>query len=294
MDNVAIKEGFIGQKLLIFPKITLLTLQTNRLTSPFYITDIGHYPNASHHLRERKKGSKQYIFIYCTSGEGWLEENGQRKQIGPNQFVILEKNKPHRYGSSRSSPWTILWMHFSGTLSTSLYQRYFELSDKEREVPYLKDRVELFYQIFEVLSDNYNTKNLEYSCLLSLNFVSSFIFNKQDKHSNNFKKSSLVQNILQFLNDNLDKTFKAEDLANLFHYSSSHILSTFKKNTGYSLFQFFNMKKVQKACEYLNYTDMTIKEISFRLGFQDPLYFSRLFKSHMGISPRKYRKREMG
>ncbi len=53
------------------------------------------------------------------------------------------------------------------------------------------------------------------------------------------------------------------------------------------------MKKVQKACEYLNYTDLTIKEISFSLGFQDPLYFSRLFKGHMGISPRKYRKGQM-
>jgi AraC-like DNA-binding protein len=290
MDNLAISEGFIGQKLLIFPKNTLLTLKTNTLTSPFHITDIGHYPNATHHLRERKRGAKQYIFIYCTSGEGWLEEHGDRKTIGPNEFVIIEKNRPHRYGASESSPWTILWMHFSGNLAASLYERYAELSDKERKVSYLNDRVQLFYQIFEVLSENYNIKNLEYSCLLSLNFISSFIFNKQDKHSNNFKKSNLVQNIIQFLNENLDKTYKSEDLTNLFHYSSSHILSTFKKNTGFSLFQFFNMKKVQKACEYLNYTDLTIKEISFRLGFQDPLYFSRLFKSHMGISPRKYRK----
>lgn len=293
MNNVGNREGFVGQKLIIFPKNTILTLKTNTLTSPFYITDIGHYPNASHHFRERKKGAKQYIFIYCTSGEGWFKVRGEKRTIGPNQFVVLEKNEAHLYGASESSPWTIFWIHFSGTLAPSLYERYSELSYKEREVPLLEDRVQQFHQIFEVLSNNYNTKNLEYACLLFLNFISSFIFNKQDKHSNNFKKSNLVQNIIQFLNDNLDKTYKSEDLTALFHYSSSHILSTFKKNTGYSLFQFFNMKKIQKACEYLNYTDLTIKEISFRVGFRDPLYFSRLFKSHLGISPRKYRKGQL-
>ena len=53
---------------------------------------------------------------------------------------------------------------------------------------------------------------------------------------------------------------------------------------------FFNLKKTQKACEYLNYTDLSIKEISYKIGFDDPLYFSRIFKNFMGKSPRNYKK----
>ena len=52
---------------------------------------------------------------------------------------------------------------------------------------------------------------------------------------------------------------------------------------------FFNLKKAQKACEYLNYTDLSIKEISFKVGVEDPLYFSRIFKNYMGKSLRNYK-----
>jgi len=56
---------------------------------------------------------------------------------------------------------------------------------------------------------------------------------------------------------------------------------------------FFNLNKTQKACEYLSYTDLSIKEISFKIGFEDPLYFSRTFKNFMGKSPRNYRKSQL-
>jgi AraC family transcriptional regulator of arabinose operon len=52
---------------------------------------------------------------------------------------------------------------------------------------------------------------------------------------------------------------------------------------------FFNFKKIQQASEYLNCTDLSVKEISFKVGFQDPLYFSRMFKNYSGKSPRLYR-----
>ncbi|GLR17853.1 AraC family transcriptional regulator [Portibacter lacus] len=289
MDSDAIQDGFLGQRVVIIPKQTRKELKSNVLTAPFYITDIGRYPKAIHHLKERRKGCNQYIFIYCTSGRGWVKIKGERITISPNEFIIIEKNTPHQYGASEKDPWTILWMHYTGHLSDALFERYNEMNQTVHEVPFLNERIKVFDQIFEVLAENYRAKDLEYACLLSLNFMSSFIFNKVDKHSHNFKKNNLVQDIINFLNQNMDKTLKSDDLAHKFHYSVSHILSTFKKNTGYPLFQFFNMKKIQKACEYLNYTDLSIKEISFKLGYQDPLYFSRVFKGQMGVSPRQYR-----
>ncbi|WP_235296919.1 AraC family transcriptional regulator [Portibacter marinus] len=293
MDSLAIQQGFLGQKILVIPKKTRKELKNNAMTAPFYITDIGQYPNAEHHMRERQHGAKQYIFIYCTGGEGWVIERDLKTIVSPNQFIIIEKDAPHSYGASEEHPWTIFWIHFSGHLSEALYQRYAELNIKDTEVPYMNERIEVFDQIFEVLSDHYRAKNLEYACLLALHFISSFIFNNEDRNSNNFKKNTLTQDIIAYLREHIDKSLRAEDLAQKFHYSTSHILSTFKKSTGYPLFKFFNMKKVQKACEYLNYTDLSIKEISFKLGFQDPLYFSRLFKSQMGVSPRKYRKEQL-
>jgi AraC family transcriptional regulator of arabinose operon len=54
---------------------------------------------------------------------------------------------------------------------------------------------------------------------------------------------------------------------------------------------YFNHLKIQKACQYLHFTDDRINQIADQLGIGDSYYFSRLFKKLMGISPVEYRKR---
>ncbi|WP_445731741.1 helix-turn-helix domain-containing protein [Mariniflexile sp.] len=83
--------------------------------------------------------------------------------------------------------------------------------------------------------------------------------------------------------------FTLDEIAEKFNYSKSYLHTKFKIKTGYPLLVFFNLKKVQKACDFLNYTDLSIKEIRFKMGFDDPLYFSRIFKNFMGKSPRNYK-----
>ncbi len=73
MDNSSLKEGFLGQKMIVLPKNIKKGLETNAITKPFYITDLGYYPKASHHYRIREKGATEFIFIYCTEGEGELK-----------------------------------------------------------------------------------------------------------------------------------------------------------------------------------------------------------------------------
>jgi AraC-like DNA-binding protein len=47
--------------------------------------------------------------------------------------------------------------------------------------------------------------------------------------------------------------------------------------------------KMQKACQLLDFSDRSIKDIAFSMGFEDPYYFSKRFRKIIGVSPRKYR-----
>ena len=71
--------------------------------------------------------------------------------------------------------------------------------------------------------------------------------------------------------------------------SPSHIATTFKKKTGFSLIEYFNQLKTQKACQYLLFTDLRVNEIANKLGIEDPYYFSRMFTKILGVSPVRYR-----
>ena len=80
-----------------------------------------------------------------------------------------------------------------------------------------------------------------------------------------------------------------QQMAQYTGYSSSHFSMLFKKETGHSPLNYFNLLKIQYACQLLSSTNMKINQISFKVGIDDSFYFSRLFTKLMGMSPKDYR-----
>ena len=104
------------------------------------------------------------------------------------------------------------------------------------------------------------------------------------------KETSLADQICHFLADHTQEPFKASNLENHFHLSYKHLATCFKKATGTTIQAYHTQLKMNLACTLLRSTLLSIKEISFRLGYQDMLYFSRVFHAKLGVSPSAYRK----
>ncbi|MFK7782615.1 AraC family transcriptional regulator [Psychroserpens sp.] len=290
IDSKVIEEGFVGQKMVALPESIINISKENQITRNFYVSDLGYYPSAHHHYRLRKQGAKQHIFIYCTKGKGEIHLNNVRTEINPNQFYIIPKNSNHEYKADIDDPWSIYWFHFNGVLADKLYKRYESTQTANyKNIPFSKERINSFEKILALFNSNYLENHLEYANLLTLNFISYFIYHDFESNIKGNTDNTTVNSIITFLGNNLDKKLTLDVIASKFNYSKSYLHTIFKAKTGYPLLVFFNLKKIQKACELLNYTDMSIKEISFEVGFEDPLYFSRIFKNFMGKSPRNYK-----
>ena len=93
------KDGFPNEKAIVIPQEILLKVQKNPMTSLLYPTDIGYYPHAESHYRQREEGSEQHILIYCHEGEGWYDIGKGRCCIKKNQFFIIEAG-PNTHGVS--------------------------------------------------------------------------------------------------------------------------------------------------------------------------------------------------
>ena len=91
------------------------------------------------------------------------------------------------------------------------------------------------------------------------------------------------------MKENLEKKISLQQMAQYTGYSSSHFSMLFKKETGHSPLNYFNLLKIQYACQLLSSTNMKINQISFKVGIDDSFYFSRLFTKLMGMSPKDYR-----
>ena len=68
----------------------------------------------------------------------------------------------------------------------------------------------------------------------------------------------------------------------------------FKTETGFSPKQYFLMLKMNYAKSKLFKSNISIKELTYELGFNDPYYFSRLFKRKEGLSPRQFKEKNLG
>lgn len=100
-----------------------------------------------------------------------------------------------------------------------------------------------------------------------------------------------VNAILEYVNEHYAEKIMLEDLVSVVHINKFYICKIFQQCTGKTVLNYINVVRVQKAVEKLISTNDSVTNIAFAVGFQDLNYFSRIFKSVMGVSPTDVRKK---
>lgn len=290
------KEGFEGQRAIVLPrKIIPQYCGNDPILSSTFITDIGYYPKAKFHFRERPHGIDQYIIIYCIEGKGWAEIAQTEQNIQPGNFIVIPAETAHRYAADENDPWTIYWVHFKGQLVKHVVELMIsQMKSHKGYIHYNDDRIKLFDEIYLTLERGYSMDNLYYANMCFWHFLTSLIFDEKYNYPGKKKTIDQVDLSIDFMQQHLNLTLSLEDIARSVNLSASHYSGIFKKKTGFAPIEYFNHLKIQKACQYLQFTDLRVKEIAAELGIDDPYYFSRMFSKLMSVSPNDYRaKRDM-
>lgn len=287
-EQLKIKEGFLGQRMLVLPPDIRNKILSNEITKNLHLTAIGHYPNAVYHDRERKKGCDEYILLYCLEGQGNIDIYDKSIVLSANEFFIIPPNIPHHYKSSTTNPWSIYWAHFSGETADHLYSRYTKQTDlKPIKIPFNEHKSDQFLKIIQLLENSYDDAHLELSNLYLFQFITTLIY--QPLITNITETNDPVSKSINFMKENVDQSLTIAELAEQQSLSISRYSEIFKQQTGSSPINYFIHLKMQKSCQFLYFTNMSIKEIAASVGFSDPYYFSRMFKKVLGISPSKYK-----
>ena len=98
-----------------------------------------------------------------------------------------------------------------------------------------------------------------------------------------------VNEIIKFIEKNIDKRITLVMVANAVNLNESYLSRIFKSETGKNLMYFINEVKMKKAKELLKQQDTLVKEVANSIGMTDQFYFNRVFKKFYGVSPSKFK-----
>lgn len=279
-------DGFRDEKYMIVPTESFAEYMAHPLIRAAYLTDVGFFPKAKEHYREREEGADQYILIYCTEGKGIIEVEEQIYRLEKSDAFCIPRNVRHKYYADEKEPWSILWVHFKGDNTN-----YFPL--EERKIVHINSRhsdnrmMVLFNLLFRVLERNYTIGNFIYiSQVLSLILSEIYFREKVDESSVQDRHVTMV---IRYMYQHLRENLTLEEISEEVQLSKSYLNAVFKAQTGKSPVEFFIHLKMQEACKLLKSTDYYIYEVSSELGYTDQYYFSRIFKKVVGVSPKDYK-----
>ena len=284
------KDGFQGEQAVVLPPAIVELEEQDDFCQGLFITDIGYYPKAEHHHRIREKGVGQYVLIYCVDGSGFYVVDGKRHEVKKNQYFILPIGKPHEYGSTEGHFWTVYWLHFCGKAAHVFAEgaatpQTINVTMQSR----ISERINIFDEILTTLHFGDSIEDLRYASSLLSHFLASMRYLGQFRRAKASAEKDIVEQAIHYMRENIENRITMAEVLRYVGYSQSHFSTVFKKKTGMSPLSYFNRLKVEHACKLLKTTDLKVNMICYKVGIEDPLYFSRLFSKVMGMSPSEFR-----
>jgi AraC family transcriptional regulator, arabinose operon regulatory protein len=291
LPPIRLREGFRGQVQYVMPRPLLQQMFGHPLLHSLLPTDIGWYPHARYHYRERAEGAPEHILIFCVSGAGWCELGGRRQPIFPGEALLIPAQTPHAYGAAPIDPWSIHWVHFAG-LEADYFVRLTPDDTRKLSVESrCASTVEgLFHACYATLAGGFVLARLVYGAKLVHHLLAELFYNNASfspgMRTSRFHSLELT---VAFLHQNVHRPVSLAEMANHAELSESHFSRLFKEQTGHAPVEYFINLKMHHACTLLAQTQLTVRAISQEVGYADSYYFSRLFKKVIGMSPTEYR-----
>ncbi len=251
---------------------------------PLLINTAGHYDVRTPFETYNSIGRDDYYLAVVTNGQLSIVIDGNTCTATKGDFVIFPPKYQYKY--SGNPPAYYLFVHFTGS-----YADRFLKECGFNNLPCIINS-EFSSEIqnkCKKLIDTFLLKEplaIQVCGYILQEIITDIAKIELDKANTSPLKASL-KHIHSFFTSKIDIPY----LAKIENLSYSRYVTKFKKQTGKSPNEYIIDLKFQFAKSLLENTTMSIKQISERIGYTDQYFFSRLFKNHVGMSPRAYRNR---
>ena len=250
-----------------------------------YPPSSGAHP-ADHRSVATGRTVNEYQLVYVTRGRGELRVDGLAEPfpIREGSVLLVLPGLRHAYRPDPSTGWNERWVGFKGRWADALRAEGLLSAAQPLFQPGLDERLlGLFEELFLIVASQEPFYQVRAGSLVMR--ILAEVLARDREADQEGGSASLVERAKFLLAEKVYGSVSVDGVAEALGLSQSRFSEAFKAYTGLTPYQYFIQLKVNRAKELLAGGECSVKEAAFRLGFDDPYYFSRLFKKKAGTSP---------
>jgi AraC-like DNA-binding protein len=262
---------------------------------PYKVRSIGHTHSASAHI-SRGTYHDDATLIVVLAGKGEFSQLGQTIRLRAGLVgLILPGEDPGVISADDADPYNFIHCRYAGNLAMEVSRRIF-VERGERSF----FRFAAWAELAEILergielhpgryADHADDRPKRVDAILAE--ALAFIDNPEAGRTPG-KTPVDGQSIRGYMLRQIHSPIALDPMADFFGVSKHHLCRVARRDLGRTIQVYWEAMKVAHADLMLSQFDLSIKQVGARLGYDDPFYFSRVFRKHRGISPREFRARQ--
>jgi AraC-like DNA-binding protein len=231
----------------------------------------------------------EFQLVYVTEGRGVFSIKDRTYTVNPGSMLLILPGIRHRYKPVYEIGWHEYWVGFKGDFFLNMIRQdflshghlFFDLG--------LRDNIILtFNTIFDEVRSQRPLYQLK-ACAGILSLLTEMLIHERRKEQPNYYQK-IVEKAKCLMESNVYGTINLSNISQEIGISTSRLNEIFKTYTSMTPYQFYIHIKIHKAESLLEQEHVSVKEVAYKLGFEDQYYFSRLFKNKTGIAPSVWKK----
>lgn len=239
----------------------------------------------------RPRGRLDFQLLYIAAGKAHFHFDGKEQIVTAGHMVLYRPKEPQKYEYYGEDQTEVYWVHFTGGNVTNILRSY-GLSDDKR-VFYCGSGLD-YRNLFRTMINELQMCRENYAEMLEMYLRQVFIMLHRyfltSLTTNNSHAVEEIDRATLYFNEHYNENINIDEYAQSNHVSVSWFIRNFKHCTGSTPMQYILSKRIYNAEILLQNSSYNLTEIADIIGYDNPLYFSRIFKKVKGISPSEYRK----
>lgn len=229
--------------------------------------------------KDRFLNANEMLFV--SGGSVHLTVNAEHFDICENEFLFLPEYCSISATRKSKAPCSFYSVTFEGTLDL--------VADKMKIKQQLSGNILFVYELLKKMNVLYNPGRRENpecdSLFLTLLYE---LCSVREEHSE--PGELCVQNILDYIHENINLPLEIDDLCKKFNYSRDYLSKLFRRYNDISIKRYINRVKMNTAKQLLTTSRMSVEQVGNAVGFEDVELFYKFFRYHENMTPSAYRK----